>query len=223
MKFLSLLASAPIAILAALPAHSATLRFLPEGNQLDGDPIVDIETQIGAPITFFLQLDTTGLEDDLVSLEYQVVRDFSELPTPPESFEFFNESLLSFQDFDISSDPATQLATITLSRGDGGKADLGVEPDTSVRLQRDTYRVAEGLSNDGLNDFSVVRVLSATDAADRDITALFDQSFSGVDVQHTEVPEPLPIVGMAAILGAFWTLTQLRSIATSAKHLTSNN
>ena len=176
-----------LAAIHSLPTSGASLKFLPAGTQLDSDPIADASTTGGEPFTFFLQLDTVGLSNPLVLLEYEVVRDFSELPTPPESFEFFNEDQLSFQDFAIDENNDTLEATIRLVRGDGGVSDGGVAPNTMIQLQRDTYRVTDGLINDGRNDFAVVEILRAEDSTGADVSSLFLLS-SGIDVQP--VPEP---------------------------------
>jgi hypothetical protein len=40
---------------------AASLSFVPDGAQLDGDSIADLETEIGAEIAFSVLLDTSGL------------------------------------------------------------------------------------------------------------------------------------------------------------------
>ncbi|MCA9259786.1 MAG: hypothetical protein KDA61_11330 [Planctomycetales bacterium] len=192
-----------LVLFSAMSASGASLRFVPEGTQLDGDAISDAATTPGALFSFFLELDTAGLSNPLVVLEYQVLRDFSELPTPPESFEFFNEAQLSFQDFAIDENQATEEAIIRLLRGDGGVADAGVAPNTVAQLQRDTYKITDRLVNDGKNDFGVVNLLRAVDSTGADVRSLFTLG-GGIDVQP--VPEPatacVALVAAATCVGA---------------------
>lgn len=189
-------------ILAASPAYSASLSFVPVGlpiTQLDSDALLDVKTSVGSPIAFTVKLDTTGLSAPLKSLQYQVIRDPSELNL--QGFTRSNEDVLFFpQEFltvDIRSIDNEDVATI-------GRTSIatGLPVGTILDLETVFYTVGSNLINDGLSDRRII-LTSAIDINDHDVTALFEvpinQPSTNIDLQP--IPEPLTLLGVGTVIG----------------------
>ena len=196
-----------VAISATNPAYGASLRYIsPMQSQLDNDLIDDIAVNVGDPVNFVLELDTTGLDANLVSLSYVPIRDGNELEliANPRT----GEALNLFPDFSLErvTDPDTGQVTVTVTES----GDTGVAPDTIVILREIEYTALPGITNDGLSDLRISEVTEAIDANGNNVTALFTPTPSdGADVQP--VPEPATIFGMGFALITMPLLKKARS------------
>jgi hypothetical protein len=187
--------SATIALLfVGMPAYGASISLVPSGAQLDSDSIRDRFTNIGDTISFDFQLDTIGLDANLTSFRFRVVRDVPELDlialdNTASQVEFPNLEIISI---DLSN-PVAEVRDGFLS------GPIGVAPNTVLDLFTTTYNVGEDLKNDGLSDLKILEAVSAIDANGTDVTSAFEVG-PGVDVQPQPVPEPSTIFGLGMAL-----------------------
>jgi hypothetical protein len=202
MKFINLSVVATTIFLAASPVWGASLSFMPMGTQLDSDPILDIATQVGDPIQFTVKLDTNGLSNPLATLQYQVIRDTTELnlinfTLSTEEQLYFDPSLLQVS---IVTNGNEDIATILYEKYANG---TGVPVNTILNLETVFYQVAPGLINDGLSDRRII-LTSAFDTNGTDVTNLFDnpnQPSTNIDLQPEPVPEPSNLLGLGLVAG----------------------
>ncbi len=136
--------------LVAGTAHAATISFVPAGAQLDGDAINDIEVAVGDTISFDVYIDTIGLAGPLQNFKYTATWDPAELVRTGLTMD--NGAPGAGGNFGTDTPPGAFLPTgATVSHG------AGAVPAGSAAFLLDTwtFKVADGLVNDGKVDFSV--------------------------------------------------------------------
>ncbi|ELR97555.1 PEP-CTERM sorting domain-containing protein [Gloeocapsa sp. PCC 73106] len=185
--------AASFVLVANSAAQGASLSLVPNGTQLDTDPINDRVTNANDLIDFTFRLDTSGLTANLTSLDFSVVRDPLEL----ELLSLDNAgSQAVFPELEIIeidlSDPRAEIRGAVLS------GPVGVAPDTVVDLFTTSYRVGTLLANDGLEDLRIIEITSAIDANGEDVIGSFE--LIG-DVEVQPIPEPTTLLGTALIFG----------------------
>lgn len=195
------LASITLLLTAVTPVYGASLFFQPMGQQLDDDPINDIETFVGETRQFTTVLDTTGLPAPLMTLEYQIIRDITELDLdnfalPPDDLALFDVSQL---EVNIVTEGTEDIADISRT-----SFPSGVPVDIVLQMETVTYNVLPDLNNDGLSDRRII-LTSATDINGNDISSFFDplanQISTNIEIQPTPEPSTLLGLGLLGVLG----------------------
>ena len=159
----------------AVQAYGATLSFKPVGAQLDGDAILDIQTSVGAAITFEIYLDTAGLPGNLTSLSYLARYDNGEL----ERTGF----ALDVPDVFGTSQAFGPEPDFLVRHRDGS-----IAPNTGpFLLDTISFTVLPGLDNSGVRDFRIglIDAFALVGGVNLDQTANFNGP-QEVEVQ----PEP---------------------------------
>lgn len=182
------------------PVKAASISFVSAGSQLDTDSINDINTFEGRPISFDVQLDTTGLIAPLTNFVTRFDFDTTELSFTGVNQSALDQSFFGTPGVTTSFDFLTGIFSVTTTR-------TGFAPiNTTYTMFTDNFTVLPGVNNDGLADYRAV-VLSATDANGTDVTSLFNPNEQVVEVQS--VPEPNLILAMGVTMGLIF-LTQKR-------------
>jgi hypothetical protein len=156
-------------------AQAAGISFTPTGDPLDGDPILDIKTTVGATQLFTVNIDQAGLAVG-DTFEFQVGWDSNEL----------DKKAMGFQSSDLS-------VTLWNSKEQGQYQFINYKyvangsPNQKIEFG---FQVAPGLINNGQRDFWVnlldCHLINSN---------LFTSTYQEVEVQ----PVPEPITGL--ILG----------------------
>ncbi len=192
MKATTICTSAISLVIAfATSGNAASLSFIPTGFQLDSDDIQDLSVQVGDSIDLSFFLDTTGLNDNLQSIDIRVDQDLTE------------SALTAFRtDADIAAFPILTFGGSPQNNGLFSaifqrSGNLGLAPDTTIELVTGTLDILSGLNNDGITDFAVT-VVSAIDANATDVTNLFEPSSQSLDLQQP-IPESTSIISLLTL------------------------
>ncbi len=192
----------------ASPSQAADINFDPEGNQLDGDAILDILLEPGQPITFTNTFENTGdfvigvIPRPTLFIEYLVTFDPQELQ--------YTGSQLDFNNF-ISNTcilPGNCGSTIDLANVGSGQLTVrhqtgvanSLVPPNQFELDRISF-IGLNVNNfpgDGLPDYS----LAGFNSGFGGIFGVQISSFTSSSVEVQGVPGPLPLLGLGAAFGA---------------------
>ena len=194
-KFSNFSLGMTLALSLVVPANAASVSFVPEGSQLDNDPILDLGTSVGENLGFTVTLDTSGLANPLQSLVISFQFDETEIQfgtITPLNDPFFPN--ITFDGFFPNPSPGLT-NSIQITR---------VSPNAGVvsglfNLFIDNYTVQPGLINDGLPDYRIV-VVEAIDITETNVTSAFNIQ----EVSLHSVPESSSNLSFLAlgILGA---------------------
>jgi hypothetical protein len=153
----------------------AAVTFSPQGTQLDGDEIADIQVNKDDRLEFDFNLNTSGLDAELQSLKLQLQGDSTEVNLSDTLTDFFETT---FPDVAVVEDNSDGVV-IEL------KGEPGAVPNTTNVLVESEATILDGLVNDGATDIGVT-VVEAIDANGTDVTEQFVPSQQTIDLQ------PLP-------------------------------
>ncbi|MGD1913134.1 MAG: calcium-binding protein [Rivularia sp. (in: cyanobacteria)] len=162
----------------------ASLSFLPAGSQIDQDSIEDKQLNVDDKITVSFELDTTGLNANLQSIDIQLDVDTTEVDGQSVRTEADETAFPDFVGNVISQEDG--IVSIVFER-DGRP---GAMPDTIKVIVETELTALTGLKNDGKSDLGIT-VLEAIDVDGKDVTHLFEPSSQSVDFQ------PFPIVSVS--------------------------
>lgn len=187
LKMIAGVAIAGCALLAQAQSASAlSLNFSPTGSNVDGDPINDILTTVGAQIKFTFSLETGGVSplSSISQIGYRYAWDNSEL-----QFISFT-SLLGSATGGLglpSPDNITQTFAPNVIQGSN---------PTSYNIAEVLFRVRPGLVGNGNFDFRS-QFDSVRDQNGNVLTSLIATQVQSVEVQPVPTPALLP--GFAAV------------------------
>lgn len=194
----------------SLPSYGASLEFTPSGSQLDEDTIFDINANRGDTITFNIQVDTTGLNRNLVELAYSVAVDRGELRNP--NFQG-NQNLFLSPRINGSLERGNIDVTQNAQTEGLVSATRGVAPgQLNISVATASFRANPGITpHDGASDFTVTLIRAITGEFDNNgriipgslnnVTSMFTPVSQTVEVQTPQtVPEPLTIFSSAIAL-----------------------
>ena len=175
-------------------AHSATISFAPAGAMLDGDPIKDIATAVGALIVFTVSFDTVGLVGPLENFKYTAKWDATELALVGG---FAGGLALDVGgNFPVSMPPGGEFAgpAGATPSHTGGAVAVGA---VAHALDTWTFRVLPGLVNDGAFDFRI----EISFAESRTAAGLVNQTAAYAGAQTVEV-QPVAEPATVFLFGA---------------------
>ena len=161
----------------------ASVSFSPTGSQLDDDSIQDIQLNVGDRLNATFELDTSGLDANLRSLDLQVDQDLVEIDLTAVRTDFDETA---FPDFSFGGSPQDDNIFSAVFERSGSP---GVVPDTIEVIVEGEITALDGLENDGQPDLGVT-VVNAIDANGEDVTSLFQPLNQAIDVQ------PFPVVSI---------------------------
>jgi hypothetical protein len=187
LKMIAGVAIAGCALLSQAQSASAlSLNFVDTGINLDGDPIYDIATNVGATIEFVLSLETGGVSptSSISKIDYLYRWDNSEL-------EFKSFTALLGNSTSTVGLPSPDNITQTFAPN----AIKGSNP-TKYDIAKVVFLVRRGLTNDGNFDFRT-RFESVLDQNGSALTSLIATQVQSVEVQPVPTPALLP--GIAAM------------------------
>ncbi|MDJ0571452.1 MAG: hypothetical protein QNJ53_20725, partial [Pleurocapsa sp. MO_192.B19] len=161
----------------------ASVSFSPTGSQLDNDSIQDLQLNVGDRLSVTFELDTSGLNANLQSLDLQVDQDLVEVDLTAVRTDFDETA---FPDFSFGGSPQGDNIFSAVFERSGSP---GVVPDTMEVIVEGEVTALDGLENDGQPDLGVT-VVNAIDANGKDVTNLFQPLNQAIDVQ------PFPVVSI---------------------------
>ena len=186
---------AAIGLLSSMGSSwGASISFVPTGSPLDGDPILDIETETGEMITFEVFLDTKGLgSTGSLDISYDFTWDSRRFLSNPG--ELGEEKIIDEVDFgeadEIACVDSFAICSVFYS---------GLPLNLEGTLTTIAFNVLPELINDGSSDFDITLSSATVDGVDA--TDQFTQTFQEVEVQPA--PEPTSTLSFLALgtLGA---------------------
>ncbi len=178
---------------------AASLSFVPAGAQLDGDPIADIETEVGDEILFSVLLDTTGLgSSGSLDISYNFRWDFGELG---------GDTI----DVDVDFGAGGGICNLVPDSCTAYYVDLPLDQQGTLSVI--SFDVLPALVNDGAGDFAIQLVSATIDGLD--VTSQFSPASQEVEVQP--VPEPVFVkTGFLGSLGLWFACCRMRHFFGSA-------
>ena len=208
-KILACLSGFAITAALASPSQAASMRFEPEGAQLDSDEILDILLEPGKEITFSNFFDNL---DDFIDLpfvgatprptrfiEYQVSFDPKELQYTGSSLDVpgvISDNCIFLGPCGSSIAVGDGLLTITHRTALNNL----LFPTSEFLLDTISF-IGTGVNNspgDGLSDYSI----SGYNEGILGLIGIEISSFSTSTVEVQRVPGPLPLLGLGAAFGA---------------------
>ncbi|WP_019506816.1 calcium-binding protein [Pleurocapsa sp. PCC 7319] len=162
----------------------ASLSFSPTGSQLDNDSIADLQVNPDEKFSVSFELDTSGLDNNLLFLELQGDIDITELL--PIAIARTDDGIALLPDVNIVEESmgdnfASQIFTLS--------GLPGAAPDTIEIIIEGEYAAVADLKNDGQPDLGIT-VLRAIDVNGKDVTNLFQPLNQAIDIQ------PFPVVSI---------------------------
>ena len=161
----------------------ASVSFSPIGSQLDNDPIQDLQVNVGEVFSVTFELDTSGLNANLQSIDIRVDQDLAELDLTAVRTNF---DRTAFPDFNFSGSPQGDNIFSAVFERNGPP---GAVPDTIEVIVEGELTALDGLENDGQPDLGIT-VVNAINANGKNVTNLFEPLTQAIDVQ------PFPVVSI---------------------------
>ncbi|MDJ0534066.1 MAG: calcium-binding protein [Xenococcaceae cyanobacterium MO_207.B15] len=161
----------------------ASVSFSPIGSQLDNDLIQDLQVNVGEVFSVTFELDTSGLNANLQSIDIRVDQDLAELDLTAVRTNF---DQTAFPDFNFSGSPQGDNIFSAVFERNGPP---GAVPDTIEVIVEGELTALDGLENDGQPDLGIT-VVNAIDANGKNVTNLFEPLTQAIDVQ------PFPVVSI---------------------------
>ncbi len=161
----------------------ASVSFFPIGSQLDNDLIQDLQVNVGDRFRVTFELDTSGLNANLQSIDIQVDQDLVELDLSAVRTDF---DQTAFPNFSFSGSPqGDNLFSAVFERS----GPPGAVPDRIEVIVEGELTALSDLENDGQPDLGIT-VVKAIDANGEDVINLFEPLNQAIDVQ------PFPVVSI---------------------------
>ena len=161
----------------------ASVSFSPIGSQLDNDPIQDLQVNVGERFSVTFELDTSGLNANLQSIDIQVDQDLVEVDLTAVRTDF---DRTAFPNFSFSGSPqGDNLFSAVFERS----GPPGAVPDMIEVIVEGELTALNDLKNDGQPDLGIT-VVKAIDAEGEEVTKLFKPLNQAIDIQ------PFPVVSI---------------------------